>query len=104
MGHNIILDATSNNTDAWHTFRVTYSGGGRHAFTVWRDGVKIGEDLVDCTNFYQYNNSDTLAIVRFGVVSTKTHGGEFDIDYIRWDTTGAYDWKDPRKGLQIKIR
>ncbi len=104
MGHNITLDATSDNTDAWHTFRITYSGGGRHAFTVWRDGVKIGEDLVDCTNFYQYKNSDALAIVRFGVVSTKTHGGEFDIDYIRWDTTGAYDWKDPRKGLQIKIR
>jgi len=101
MGHNIILDATSNNTDAWHTFRITYSGGGRHAFTVWRDGVKIGEDLVDCTNFYSNN---TLSVVRFGVVSTKTHGGEFDIDYIRWDTTGAYDWKDPRKGLQIKIR
>ena len=103
MGHNIILDS-SDNTDAMHLFRIAYSGGGRHAFTVWRDGVKIGENLVDCTNFYAYQSGSALAIVRFGVVSTSTHGGAFDIDYIRWDTTGAYDWKDPPAAFTIVIR
>ena len=103
MGHNIVLD-TSDNTDAMHLFRIAYSGGGRHAFTIWRDGVKIGENLVDCTNFYAYQNGSALAIVRFGVVSTSTHGGSFDIDYIRWDTTGAWEWKDPPKGFVMVVR
>ena len=103
MGHNITLD-TNDNTDAMHAFRIAYSGGGRHAFTIWRDGVKIGEDLVDCTNFYAYQNGSALAIVRFGVVSTSTHGGSFDVDYVRWDTTGAYDWKDPPKPFTLVIR
>ncbi len=103
MGDNIVLD-TSDNTDAMHIFRVAYAGGGRHAFTIWRDGAKIGENLVDCTNFYAYQGGSALAIVRFGVVSTSTHGGSFDIDYIRWDTTGAWEWKDPPKGLVIIVR
>lgn len=103
MGHNIVLD-TSDNTDKLHIFRIAYSGGGRHAFTIWRDGVKIGENLVDCTNFYAYQGGSALAIVRFGVVSTSTHGGAFDIDYIRWDTTGAWDWKDPPSAFVMAIR
>ena len=103
MAHNIVLD-TSDNTDALHTFRVAYDGATRHGFTVWRDGVKIGEDLVDNTAFYAYQGGSALAIVRFGVVSTSTHGGAFDIDYIRWDTTGAYDWKDPPQAFVISIR
>ncbi len=102
-GTYVTLD-TGDNTDAMHVFRVAYSGGGRHAFTVWRDGVKIGENLVDCTNFYAYQGGSALAIVRFGVVSTSTHGGSFDIDYIRWDTTGAWEWKDPPKGFVIVVR
>ena len=67
---------------------------------------KIGECLVDCTNFYNFSNN-ALGIVRFGVASSgnnATHGGSFDIDYIRWDTTGAYDWKNPRKGMKVVIR
>ena len=103
MGHNIVLD-TSDNTDKLHIFRIAYSGGGRHAFSIWRDGVKIGENLVDCTNFYAYQGGSALAIVRFGVVSTSTHGGAFDIDYIRWDTTGAWDWKDPPSAFVMAIR
>ena len=30
--------------------------------------------------------------------------GSFDIDYIRWDTTGAYEWKAPRNGLMFVIK
>ena len=103
MGHNIILD-TSDNTDAVHVFRVAYSGGARHGFTVWRDDVKIGEDLVDCTNFYAYQGGGALAIVRFGVVSTSTHGGAFDIDYIRWTTEGAFRPAPPKQGLYIILK
>lgn len=105
MGHNIVLD-TNNNTDAFHVFRITYDGGSRHGFTVWRDGIKIGEYLVDCTNFYNFSNN-ALGIVRFGVASSgnnATHSGSFDIDYIRWDTTGAYDWKDSGKGLKVVLK
>ena len=98
MGDNILLDS-SNNIDGKHVFRITYDGATRHGFTVWRDGVKIGENLVDCTAY----NGASYSFVRFGIPG-KNNAGAFDIDYIRWDTTGAYDWKDPRKGLQIKIR
>ena len=102
-GTYVTLD-TGDNTGTMHLFRIAYSGGGRHAFTIWRDGVKIGENLVDCTNFYAYQNGGVLAIVRFGVVSTSTHGGSFDIDYVRWDTTGAWEWKDPPKGFVMVVR
>lgn len=105
MSNNIVLD-TNDNTDAFHVFRITYDGATRHGFTVWRDGVKIGECLVDCTNFYNFSNN-ALGIVRFGVASSgnnATHGGSFDIDYIRWDTTGAYDWKNPRRCMTVVIR
>ena len=105
MGNNIVLD-TSDNTDSFHVFRITYDGATRHGFTVWRDGIKIGECLVDCTNYYNYSNN-ALGIVRFGVASSgnnATHGGSFDIDYIRWDTTGAYDWKEPPKPFTLVIR
>lgn len=98
MNDNILLDS-NNNTDGKHVFRITYDGATRHGFTVWRDGVKIGENLVDLTTL----SAASYTFVRFGIPGS-TSGGAFDIDYIRWDTTGAYDWKDPRKGLQIKIR
>ena len=102
-GTYVTLD-TSDNTDAVHVFRVAYSGGARHGFTVWRDDVKIGENLVDCTNFYAYQGGSALAIVRFGVVSTSTHGGSFDVDYIRWTTEGAFAPAPPKQGLAILIR
>ena len=100
-GTFVTLD-TSDNTDSMHTFRIAYSGGGRHCFTVWRDGVKIGEDLVDCTNFYGYSGN-ALGIVRFGK-GGGLNDGSWELDYIRWDTTGAYDWKNPPTGLNIIFR
>lgn len=104
MGDNITLDGSDNS--GWHVFRIAYSGGGRHAFTVWRDGEKIGESLVDCQNYYAYSGN-ALAIARFGVSSSgnsATHGGSFDIDYVRWDIGTAWDWKNPRKGMMVVIR
>ena len=77
----------------------SYDGATRHGFAVWRDGVKIGENLVDLTVY----NGASYSFVRFGIPGS-TSGGAFDIDYIRWDTTGAYEWKAPRKGLMFVIK
>jgi len=63
--------------------------------------VKIGENLVDCTSYYKNN---ALAIMRFGVVSTKTHGGAFDIDYIRWTTEGVFAPYVPPTGTAFLVR
>ena len=98
MGDNILLDS-SDNSDGKHVFRVAYDGATRHGFSVWRDGVKIGENLVDLTNY----NGANFSFVRFGVPGS-TSGGAFDIDYIRWTTDGAWDWKDPPKPFTIVIR
>ena len=88
------------NTDKAHVFRLTYEGDTELAFSLWRDGEKIGENLV------RFNSGDTYTFnyLRFGIVSTATHGGSFDVDYIRWDTTGAYDWKDPPAAFVVVVR
>ena len=98
MGDNILLDS-SDNTDRKHVFRIAYDGATRHGFTVWRDGVKLGEILVDLTAY----NGASFSFVRFGIPGS-TSGGAFDIDYIRWDTTGAWEWKDPPKGFVMVVR
>lgn len=98
----IMLD-TSDNTDAMHTFRVSYDGATRHGYTFWRDGVVIGANLVDCSDYNSAvgNNPNFL---RFGVVSLTTYGGSFDIDYIRWTTDGAWQYLGPPKGMIICIK
>ena len=98
MEDNIQLDS-SVNSDGKHVFRIAYDGKTHHGFTVWRDSVKIGEYLVDNQAWL----TTTFNYVRFGIPGG-TVGGAFDIDYIRWDTTGAYDWKDPPKGFTMVIR
>ena len=94
---------TGDNTDAMHTFRVTYDGATRHGYTLWRDGVVIGEYLVDSTS---YNSAlgNNVNFLRFGVVSSTTVGGSFDVDYLRWTTDGAWDYRDEPKGMVISIR
>ncbi len=98
MDDNILLDS-SVNSDGKHVFRIAYDGKTHHGFAVWRDGVKIGEYLVDNQAWL----TSTFNYVRFGIPGG-TVGGSFDVDYIRWDTTGAYDWKNPRKGMRVVIR
>lgn len=72
---------TSDNTDVMHVFRVTYEGDREDGFTLWRDGEKIGENLPGATAYDH---------VRFGIASGSSHGGSFEMDYIRWTTDGAY--------------
>ena len=98
MNDNILLDESDNHSSK-HVFRISYNGATKNGFTVWRDGVKIGDMLPYNPNFTKpaYN------FISFGRRGT-TINGAFDIDYIRWDTTGAYDWKDPPKGFTMVIR
>ena len=97
MGDNILLDS-SDNTDKKHKFRISYDGATRHGFTVWRDNVKIGENLVDLTTY----NGASYSFVRFGIPGS-TSGGAFDIDYIRWKIGGVYP-PDTRKGMMVIVK
>ncbi len=82
-------------------FRIAYDGVSSDGFTVWRDGVKISEGKTLAGNSSW--NGANFNFVRFGIPGT-TNAGAFDINYIRWDTTGAYEWKEPRKGLVMVKR
>ena len=92
MADNILLD-NSDNSDGKHVFRIAYDGATRHGFTVWRDGEKIGENLVDLTAY----NGASFSFIRFGIPGS-TSGGAFDIDYIRWTTEGFFAPYIPPKG------
>ena len=86
---------TGDNTDGMHVFRVTYEGDRQDGFTLWRDGEKIGENLAGIA---AYDHA------RFGIASTSSHGGDFDMDYIRWTTDGAYAPFVPPPGFVIVFR
>ena len=96
----VTLD-TSDNTDKFHTFRIAYDGASRHGFTVWRDGVAIGEYLVDCINYYNFSGN-ALGIVRFGKAGG-FNDGSFAVNYIRWKIGGVYT-PDTRRGMKVVIR
>jgi len=97
MGDNILLDS-SDNTDKEHKFRISYDGATRHGFTVWRDNVKIGENLVDLTAY----NGASYSFVRFGIPGS-TSGGAFDIGYIRWTLDGVHS-PYTRKGMMVIVK
>ena len=96
------------NTNAWHTFRIAYSGASQNGcsfvYTLWRDGEVIGTGLKGSVAYNQYASSGFPNLLRFGVVSSTTVGGSFDIDYLRWTTDGAWDYCDAPKGLIITVR
>ena len=96
--------ATGDNTDAMHTFRLTYDGATRHGYTLWRDGEVIGEYLVDSTSYNQYASAGFPNLLRWGVTSTSSVGGSFDVDYVRWTTDGAWDYKDPPEAFVVVVR
>ena len=100
-GTFVTLD-DSDNSDGWHIFRLAYEGSTRHGFTVWRDGVVLGEQLVDCVNFYKLNGN-ALGLVRFGKAGG-LNDGSWKLDYIRWETGAVWDWKDPPAPLVLVIR
>jgi len=78
---------TADNSDTWHTFRIaSYSPPGSSAgqiFQVWRDGVEIAPALAQNTNFFPESLS-------FGDLVSGSAEVNVDIDYLRWDTTGAW--------------
>ena len=79
VGDDMKTVYSADNTDTMHIFRVTQCAG---VFTLWRDGVKI------CENLSRYAAAGSN--VRFGIASSSSHGGSFDLDYIRWTTEGAF--------------
>ena len=93
--------ATGDNTDAMHTFRVTYDGATRHGYILWRDDMVIGTYLVDGTAYLSGSANNFL---RFGVVSSTTAGGSFDIDYIRWTTDGEWNYKGPPEAFFMVVK
>lgn len=92
LGSNYKVIHAGNNADAMHVFRLTYEGDGEDGFTLWRDGEKIAE------NFFGVAAYDHA---RFGVASTSSHGGSFEVDYIRWTTDGAYAPYVPPPGMLL---
>ena len=86
---------TGDNTDGMHVFRVTYEGDREDGFTLWRDGEKIGENLVGTTAYDH---------VRFGIASSSSHGGAFWMDYIRWTTDGVYEPFVPPPAFVVILR
>lgn len=86
---------TAPNNDGFHVYRVTSintdgSSAGQ-VYRVYRDGVQVGNDVAQITSFY----GDSL---RFGDFISGIFEANFDIDYIRWDTTGA--WEPPATQLE----
>lgn len=87
---------TGDNSDKMHVFRVTYRGEWPNSYTLYRDGEKIAE-TTDLAESHQGNYN----FFRFGITSTSTHGGAFDVDYVRWTTDGAFTPPKPKKGFII---
>jgi len=83
---------SADNTDAMHIFRVTQCAG---VFTLWRDGVKI------CENLSPYGSE--VSRIRFGMTSSSGHGGSFDLDYIRWTTEGAFQPYVQPPGMMVIV-
>ena len=99
---------SADNTDTWHTFRLTYSGasqsGRPYAYALWRDDVVIGTNLKGSTVYNQYASSGFPNLLRWGVTSQTVAGGSFDVDYLRWTTDGAWDYADPPGAFTIIFR
>lgn len=99
---------SADNTDAMHSFRLTYSGASQseppYVYTLWRDDVVIGTNLKGSTQYNQYASAGFPNLIRWGVTSTTSHGGSFDVDYLRWTTDGAWDYADPPGAFTIIFR
>ncbi len=99
---------SAGNTDAWHTFRLTYSGASQterpYTYALSRDGVIIGTNLKGSTVYNQYASAGFPNLLRWGVTSQTVVGGSFDVDYIRWTTDGAWDYSDPPGGMVLIVK
>jgi hypothetical protein len=78
--------STADNADAFHTFRIaSYSPDDSSAgqiYEVWRDGVSIGS--------FAQTGEYTGQALQLGDVVSGFYEVNFDVDYLRWDTTGAF--------------
>jgi hypothetical protein len=81
-----------NNMDGMHVFRLANVGG---TYTLWRDGERIAEGLPSWGAFNY---------VRLGITSDRSHGGAFEVDYVRWTTDGAFHPVSPRKATVLFVR
>lgn len=80
--------ATTANDDDFHVYRIasfsTTSSSAQQVYRIYRDGVQIGGDVAQTTNF-------SSNFLRLGDFVSGAPEANFDIDYLRWDTTGAYE-------------
>jgi hypothetical protein len=79
------------NQSAFHDFRIVSEMAASSAdqkFDLYRDGVLIIDDAPNWTDFTAYY-AGVNGLVKFGDM-TGTQESNIEIDYIRWDTTGAY--------------
>lgn len=100
--------SAADNTGKWHTFRLAYNGACQYdrpyAYTLWRDDVKIGTALPGSVAYNSYASSGFPNLLRFGIVSSTTVGGSFDVDYLRWATDGTWDYKGPPEAFVMVVR
>ncbi len=68
------------NASDYHTYRMAFEAESAK-FTMWRDGVRIAENVSPSTTGAAYLGLGDL---------TSTGAGAAEIDYFRWDATGAY--------------
>lgn len=82
-GGSIAVLDTNSNTDAFHTFRIAQDPDSGNLW-VWRDGILLlagGTDLWASTG---------AAYMFFGDGGGYVGGPTMELDYFRWDSTGAY--------------
>lgn len=85
-GDNGTSVATADNADAWHTFRIasysTDDNSSGQVYEIFRDGVSLGA--------IGQNTTFPTPTLEFGDFVSGIPAMNWDIDYLRWDTTGAY--------------
>jgi hypothetical protein len=81
-GNGVDAEYAIDLTDGFHVVRGAVEGG-TNLTTVWVDGVKV----IDALPSNEFDASEMGVIGRWG---TQARGGTVTIDYIRFDTTGAY--------------
>ena len=95
------------NVGEWHTYRIEYSGASQssqpYIYTIWLDDAVIATAPAPSVQYFT-EASGGNNFLRFGVASPLTMGGSFDVDYVRWTTDGAWDYKAPPEAFVITIR
>src|SRR5690606_6633075 len=80
---------TASNTDGFHVFRIAQTPSSSHT-RIWRDGTLIFDDLSRQGNDASSGGSSTQRMF-WGDGSAAAGGPTVQLDYLRWDSTGAYE-------------